>query len=79
MKLEHLKKLTFLEHQIGETGTEDCGASWGLWSSDILATGLNCVIGWVRSQNSIICTRMATPKIVENRKNHQNGVFCDVD
>ena len=30
---------------IGETGSEDCGASWGSWSSVILAIGLNCVIG----------------------------------
>ena len=40
MNLEHFERLTFLEHQIGETGSEDCGASWGSWSSVILAIGL---------------------------------------
>ena len=45
LKLEHFEKLTFLEHQIGKTGSEDCGASWGSWSSVILAIGLTCVIG----------------------------------
>ena len=45
LKIEHFEKLTFLEHQIGETGFEDCGASWGSWSSVILAIGLTCVIG----------------------------------
>ena len=41
----YVKKLTFIEHQIGETGSEDCGACWGSWSSVILAIGLTCVIG----------------------------------
>ena len=45
LKLEHFEKLTFLKHQIGEMGSEDCGASWGFLTSVILAIGLTFVKG----------------------------------